>query len=93
MVWNAANVVTLVRFLLVPLVVVALLLGEDQVGWRWAAAAVFAFAAATDKVDGWLARRSGQVTDWGKLVDPIADKALVGAALVMLSVLGTCRGG
>ncbi|MCV2396144.1 CDP-diacylglycerol--glycerol-3-phosphate 3-phosphatidyltransferase [Actinotalea sp. M2MS4P-6] len=88
MVWNAPNVVTLARFALVPLVIVALVLGEQAVGWRWAAAGMFAFAAATDKVDGWLARRSGQVTDWGKLVDPIADKALVGTALVVLSILG-----
>lgn len=88
MVWNAPNAVTLARFVLVPLVVAAMLLGEQAIGWRWAAAAMFAFAAATDKVDGWLARRSGQVTDWGKLVDPIADKALVGTALVMLSALG-----
>ncbi len=88
MVWNAPNVVTLARFGLVPLVVVALVLGETTVGWRWAAAAMFALAAATDKLDGWLARRSGAVTDWGKLVDPIADKALVGAALVTLSLLG-----
>lgn len=88
MVWNAPNAVTLARFGLVPLVVVALVLGEGSVGWRWAAAAVFTLAAATDRLDGWLARRSGAVTDWGKLVDPIADKALVGTALVMLSVLG-----
>ena len=45
-------------------------------------------AALTDRRDGWAARRLGQVTDWGKLVDPIADKALVGASLVMLSALG-----
>ena len=88
MVWNAANVVTLVRFLLVPLVVVALLLDDGGGGWRWVAAAVFVMAAATDRLDGWLARRLDQVTDWGKLVDPIADKALVGAALLTLSALG-----
>jgi CDP-diacylglycerol--glycerol-3-phosphate 3-phosphatidyltransferase len=88
MVWNAANIVTLVRFLLVPLVVVALLLDTGGGGWRWVAAGVFMLAAATDRLDGWLARRLGQVTDWGKLVDPIADKALVGAALIALSALG-----
>jgi CDP-diacylglycerol--glycerol-3-phosphate 3-phosphatidyltransferase len=88
LVWNVANVVTLVRFMLVPLVVVALLLDDGGGGWRWAAAGAFALAAATDKVDGWLARRLDQVTDWGKLVDPIADKALVGSALVALSALG-----
>ncbi|MCB2177881.1 MAG: CDP-diacylglycerol--glycerol-3-phosphate 3-phosphatidyltransferase [Actinomycetales bacterium] len=88
MVWNAANIVTLVRFLLVPLVVVALLLDTGGGGWRWVAAGVFLLAAATDRLDGWLARRLGQVTDWGKLVDPIADKALVGTALIALSALG-----
>ena len=45
-------------------------------------------AAATDRLDGWLARRSGQVTDLGKLLDPIADKVLIGTALVLLSWLG-----
>ena len=45
-------------------------------------------AAATDRLDGWLARRSGQVTDLGKLLDPIADKLLIGTALVLLSWLG-----
>lgn len=88
MVWNAANTVTVARFVLVPLVVVALLLDDGGGGWRWAAAGVFVLAAATDRLDGWLARRLGQVTDWGKLVDPIADKALVGAALITLSALG-----
>lgn len=88
MVWNAANVVTLVRFLLVPLVVIALLLDTGGGGWRWVAAGMFLLAAATDRLDGWLARRLGQVTDWGKLVDPIADKALVGTALIALSALG-----
>jgi CDP-diacylglycerol--glycerol-3-phosphate 3-phosphatidyltransferase len=88
MVWNAANIVTLVRFLLVPLVVIALLLDTGGGGWRWVAAGIFLLAAATDRLDGWLARRLGQVTDWGKLVDPIADKALVGTALIALSALG-----
>lgn len=76
------------RFVLVPLVVVALLLETGGGGWRWVAAGIFVLAALTDRLDGWLARRLGQVTDWGKLVDPIADKALVGTALVMLSALG-----
>ncbi|MBC7291005.1 MAG: CDP-diacylglycerol--glycerol-3-phosphate 3-phosphatidyltransferase [Actinotalea sp.] len=88
-VWNVANGVTLARILLVPLVVVFLLLdGGDGGAWRWAAAGAFVLAAATDRLDGWLARRLDQVTDWGKLVDPIADKMLVGTSLVMLSLLG-----
>jgi CDP-diacylglycerol--glycerol-3-phosphate 3-phosphatidyltransferase/cardiolipin synthase len=88
MVWNVANVLTLLRFAFVPLVVVGLLADGGGGGWRWAAAGVFVIAALTDRFDGYLARRLGQVTDWGKLVDPIADKALVGASLVTLSAVG-----
>lgn len=88
-VWNLANGVTVARILLVPLVVVFLVLDGGAGGaWRWAAAGAFVLAAATDRLDGWLARRLDQVTDWGKLVDPIADKLLVGTSLVMLSLLG-----
>ncbi|WP_286219544.1 CDP-diacylglycerol--glycerol-3-phosphate 3-phosphatidyltransferase [Paraoerskovia sediminicola] len=62
--------------------------GGESITWRWVATAIFVVAASTDRVDGWLARRSGQVTDLGKLLDPIADKLLVGAALLILSWLG-----
>jgi len=85
-VWNLANGVTTARVLLVP-VVLALAAGTSD-ALHWAAALVFALAAGTDRLDGYLARRLGQVTDWGKLIDPIADKALIGGTLVMLSVLG-----
>lgn len=87
--WNVANVLTLLRLLLVPLFIVALFVGETEgIGWRVAAIVVFVLAAVTDHVDGWIARRYSLVTDFGKIVDPIADKALIGAALVGLSVLG-----
>lgn len=86
--WNTANAVTLARIALVPLVVVAILMDDGGGGWRWVAAALFALAAATDRLDGYLARRLDQVTDWGKLVDPIADKLLIGSVLVTLSALG-----
>jgi CDP-diacylglycerol--glycerol-3-phosphate 3-phosphatidyltransferase len=86
-VWTPANVVTMVRIVLVPMVVAALL-ADDAGGWRLVACALFVLAAATDRLDGWLARSRGQVTDWGKLVDPIADKALIGGTLVTLSALG-----
>ena len=79
---NVPNVLTLLRILLVPVVVVALL-GETPNG-DLLAAIVFAVASATDWVDGWLARSRGSVSTFGKLMDPIADKLLVIAALVSL---------
>jgi CDP-diacylglycerol--glycerol-3-phosphate 3-phosphatidyltransferase len=62
--------------------------GGDQLSWRIAATVAFAAAVLTDRIDGELARSWGQVTDLGKLADPIADKALIGAALISLSILG-----
>jgi CDP-diacylglycerol--glycerol-3-phosphate 3-phosphatidyltransferase len=85
-VYNIANALTLLRIALVPLFVWLLFL--DGTGWRIGAFAVFAAASVTDKIDGDLARARGLVTDFGKIADPIADKALIGAALVSLSVLG-----
>ena len=88
-VWNPANALTVLRILLVPGFVVALLWDDGQnVALRALALALFLFAAATDRLDGWLARRNDLVTDVGKLLDPIADKLLMGAALVCLSILG-----
>ena len=87
--WNVANALTAVRLLLVPLFGWLLLAeGGDDPLLRSLAAAVFALAVLTDRVDGELARRRGLVTDVGKIADPIADKALMGMALVGLSVLG-----
>ncbi len=84
---NIANGLTMVRLLLVPLFA-ALLLADDGHGHRVWATVVFAIASYTDWVDGQLARRWGLVTSFGKLADPIADKALTGAALIGLSLLG-----
>ena len=86
--WNLANYLTVLRLLLVP-VFVLLLLGHDgtDAAWRYGAAAVFLAAVWTDWIDGQIARSRGLVTSFGKLVDPIADKALIGAAFVGLSVL------
>jgi CDP-diacylglycerol--glycerol-3-phosphate 3-phosphatidyltransferase len=84
--WNIANVLTVLRLAVVPFFVVCLFV--DGAGWRSAALAVFLLASLTDQLDGWLARRYGLITDFGKMADPIADKALIGAALVALSVLG-----
>lgn len=86
---NVANVVTVLRIAVVPFFAWALLVdGGHDTRWRLVAAGIFALAAATDRLDGYLARRLGLVTDLGKLLDPIADKALIGAALVGLSWLG-----
>lgn len=79
---NLPNALTLLRILAVPVVVVALL-GETPNGDALAAA-VFALAAATDGLDGYFARSRGAVTTFGKLMDPIADKLLIVAALVSL---------
>ncbi|WP_425604814.1 CDP-diacylglycerol--glycerol-3-phosphate 3-phosphatidyltransferase [Actinomycetospora termitidis] len=86
---NIANALTVVRLVLVPVFLVTLFAqGGHDAGWRWIAFGVFALASVTDSFDGEFARRWGLVTDFGKIADPIADKALVGAALVGLSVLG-----
>jgi len=79
---NAPNVLTVLRILAVPVVVVALL-NETPEG-DVIAAAVFALAALTDGLDGYIARRRREVTTFGKLMDPLADKLLVTAALVSL---------
>ncbi|TDD40655.1 CDP-diacylglycerol--glycerol-3-phosphate 3-phosphatidyltransferase [Nonomuraea terrae] len=84
--WNIANVLTVLRLALVPFFVFCLFL--PGTGWRVAALALFAVASITDHLDGELARRYGLITDFGKIADPIADKALTGAALVCLSILG-----
>jgi CDP-diacylglycerol--glycerol-3-phosphate 3-phosphatidyltransferase/cardiolipin synthase len=91
-IWNLPNVLTMLRIVLVPFFVWFLLLDapglQAQNGvWRWAAAFVFAVAIYTDKLDGDIARSRGLVTDFGKIADPIADKLLIGSALVMLSLL------
>jgi len=87
-VWNIANALTFVRLLLVPVFAVLLLHdGGRQNSWRVAATVVFGVASLTDRFDGELARRRGLITDVGKIVDPIADKALIGTALVGLSWL------
>jgi CDP-diacylglycerol---glycerol-3-phosphate 3-phosphatidyltransferase len=84
--WNIANVLTMVRLLLVPVFVACMLAGGTF--WRLAALALFCVASATDVLDGRLARSRGLVTDFGKIADPVADKALTGAALICLSALG-----
>jgi CDP-diacylglycerol--glycerol-3-phosphate 3-phosphatidyltransferase len=85
---NIANILTGVRLLLVPVFLVVLFVEDGtDTGWRLAATGVFALAAITDRFDGELARSRGLVTAFGTIADPIADKALTGAAFVGLSVL------
>jgi CDP-diacylglycerol---glycerol-3-phosphate 3-phosphatidyltransferase len=85
---NVANVLTTVRLVLVPVFLFALFAGGGyETRWRIAAFAVFAIAMVTDRFDGALARSYGMITDFGKLADPIADKALLCAALIGLSLL------
>ncbi|MEU9136686.1 CDP-diacylglycerol--glycerol-3-phosphate 3-phosphatidyltransferase [Streptomyces sp. NPDC048404] len=87
--WNIANILTMIRLVLVPGFVALMLAdgGYDPAmrAWAWAA---FAVAMITDIFDGHLARAYDLVTDFGKIADPIADKAIMGAALVCLSALG-----
>ena len=84
---NAANVLTVVRMVLVPVFVLCVVAsGMTHDGWQLAAGITFVVASATDYVDGWIARAHNLVTSFGKVADPIADKALTGTALVLLSV-------
>ena len=85
---NGPNVLTAIRLLLVPVFAVLLLSHPTDPTWRQITTAVFVVAILTDFVDGWWARRYNLVTDFGKIADPIADKALTGMAFIGLSILG-----
>ncbi|MEV5149244.1 CDP-diacylglycerol--glycerol-3-phosphate 3-phosphatidyltransferase [Streptomyces sp. NPDC052727] len=88
-VWNVANLLTMLRLVLVPGFVALMLAGGGyDPAWRSLAWAAFAIAMITDLFDGHLARTYNLVTDFGKIADPIADKAIMGAALICLSALG-----
>ena len=81
---NLANAITIARILLIPVFLVLLLSGIPEPYGDIAAAAVFILAAATDKLDGYVARRSKQITTLGQFLDPLADKLLIAAALIAL---------
>ncbi|MCI7551058.1 MAG: CDP-alcohol phosphatidyltransferase family protein [Actinomycetaceae bacterium] len=83
---NIANVLTIVRLILVPVFVVVY--WDPTPGRTWWAFAIFVVAAVTDKLDGHFARSRGLITDFGKIADSIADKALIISALVLLSLHG-----
>lgn len=85
---NLPNLLTIARIVMVPVfVVVFFIAGAQDPAWRIAAFAVFALAMATDWADGWYARSRELVTDFGKLADPIADKAMLGATMISLSLV------
>jgi CDP-diacylglycerol---glycerol-3-phosphate 3-phosphatidyltransferase len=86
---NVPNALTVLRLAVVPVFAVLLMSnGGELADRRYWATLFFALAIITDRYDGLIARRTGQVTEFGKLADPIADKALTGMALIGLSVLG-----
>lgn len=85
--WNVPNALTMGRLMLVPVFLMVAWVGLDRDDQAWQAwsALIFLVAAVTDLIDGEWARRTGQVTSFGKIADPIADKALTGSALLLLS--------
>ncbi|GAB2981917.1 CDP-diacylglycerol--glycerol-3-phosphate 3-phosphatidyltransferase [Nocardioides montaniterrae] len=86
--WNVPNALTTLRILLVPVYGWALLIHDGtHIGWRIAAYLIFFVAMATDKIDGDLARKHNLITDFGKIADPIADKAITGMAFIGLSII------
>ncbi|SEC97821.1 CDP-diacylglycerol--glycerol-3-phosphate 3-phosphatidyltransferase [Nocardioides exalbidus] len=87
--FNIANVLTTLRIVLVPFFGWALLVDDGtSTTWRWVAFVIFAVAMITDKIDGDLARKHDLITDFGKIADPIADKAITGMAFIGLSIVG-----
>lgn len=88
-VWSVPNLITYLRILFVPALVAALIMdGGEHGAWRWVAAGIFIVGIASDAVDGYLARSRNLISNVGKLLDPIADKAITGTTMVMLSMLG-----
>ncbi len=87
--WNLPNAITMARILAVPFFIWSLVaISDNESPMRWISELIFIVIMASDGIDGAIARKRGIVTDLGKLLDPIADKALLGGALVTLSILG-----
>ena len=87
--WNVPNALTTLRIVMVPFFGWALLHdGGDSNAWRWVAWVLFVVAMITDKIDGDLARKHNLITNFGKIADPIADKAMTGMAFIGLSIIG-----
>lgn len=86
---NLANTLTLLRLVLVPVFLLALFAKDGhEIAFRVVAFVIFTVAVITDRLDGLLARNYGMATEFGAFVDPIADKTLIGSALIGLSMLG-----
>jgi CDP-diacylglycerol--glycerol-3-phosphate 3-phosphatidyltransferase len=86
--WNVPNALTTLRIVMVPFFGWALLHdGGESTTWRWIAWALFVIAMVTDKIDGDIARKHNLVTNFGKIADPIADKAMTGMAFIGLSII------
>lgn len=86
--WNVPNALTTLRIVMVPFFGWALLHdGGASIGWRWVAWVLFCLAMITDKIDGDLARKHNLVTNFGKIADPIADKAITGMAFIGLAII------
>jgi CDP-diacylglycerol---glycerol-3-phosphate 3-phosphatidyltransferase len=86
--WNVPNALTTLRIVMVPFFAWALLHdGGEDLAWRWVAFGLFSAAMITDKIDGDLARKYDLVTDFGKIADPIADKAITGMAFIGLAII------
>ena len=86
--FNLPNLLTFLRALLVPVILWLLAVDAEGDTARWWAFGIFVFAAATDSIDGWVARRYNGVTRWGQLADPIADKLLIIGSLASLAYVG-----
>ncbi|MEI2819968.1 MAG: CDP-alcohol phosphatidyltransferase family protein [Marmoricola sp.] len=86
--WNVPNALTTLRIIMVPFFGWALLTeGGTNPVWRWVAFGLFVGAMITDKIDGDLARKHNLITDFGKIADPIADKAITGMAFIGLAII------
>jgi cardiolipin synthase len=86
MLFNLPNILTLMRIVTIPLIVGLFYLSDPLA--RWSVCFLFVFAAITDFLDGYMARRQNLVSSLGRFLDPIADKLLVGASLLMLCAFG-----
>lgn len=87
LIFNLPNIITMARILCVPFFIWSLFAIDADSQGRWFSTAIFIVIMASDGIDGAIARRRGLITNFGKLLDPIADKALLGGALVSLSLL------